>query len=208
MVTKKQKRTREIKVKKKKKNIRKSILILIVTIVVVFLGLLFISIFEYVFPPTHESTVRKKEKKLVILYFSDSSERFLKPEERYVLKRNNPTEQAGEVVKALLDGSKKRFINTFPENVILEKIRIDEEQTAYVSFDKGLVQRHPGGSASEMATIYSLTNSLIQNISDIKKVKILIEGKEAESLKGHISIKHPFTMNRDLLAPGSKEGSS
>lgn len=206
MGTKKQKRTSEIKVKKKKRSVRKSVLFLIVTSVVVFLILLFVSLFEYVFPPTKDAVVKKKEKQLVVLYFSDANERFLKPEERYVPKTNTPTEQATEVVKALLDGSKTKLVNTFPEKVTMDSIRIDEGQTAHVSFGSSLVSGHPGSSASEMATIYSLTNSLIKNVSGIKKVKLLIAGKEVESIKGHINTRHPFTMNREMFAPGSKEG--
>lgn len=206
MATKKQKRTTEIKDRKKKKSIRKSVLFLIVAAVVVFLILLFVSIFEYVFPPTNDTMAKKKEKQQVVLYFSDANERFLIPEKRYIPKEKNQEDQAKEVVKALLDGSKTKLVNTFPDKVTVENVKIDEAQTAYVSFDSTLVQHHPGSSASEMATIYSLTNSLIQNVSGIKKVKLLIDGKEIESIKGHINTKHPFTMNKELLAPGSKEG--
>jgi len=206
MGTKREKRTTDIKVKKKKKNIRKSFLFFIVAVVVVFLILMFVSLFEYVFPPTKDTVTKKKEKQQVTLYFSDANERFLIPEKRYIPKENNPEEQAREVVKALLDGSKTKLINTFPEKVKLESIKIEEGQTAYVSFDHNLVQLHPGSSASEMATIYSLTNSLIQNVPGIKKVKLLISGKEIESIKGHIDTRQPFTMNKELLAPGSKEG--
>ncbi len=206
MGTKKQRRTSEIQGKKKKKTMRKSILFFIITMIVVFLVLMFVSLFEYLFPPTNETVAKKKEKQLVVLYFSDANERFLIPEKRYIPKENNPNEQAKEVVKALLDGSKGKLVNTFPEKVRLESVTIDEGQTAHVSFDNNLVLRHPGGSASEMATIYSLTNSLIKNISGIKKVKLLIAGKEIGSIKGHINTKLPFTMNKELLPPGSKEG--
>jgi hypothetical protein len=205
MGTKKQKRTTEIRGKKKKRSIRKSVLFLIVTIVIIFLVLFFITLFDHVFPPTKDTTAKKKEKQLVVLYFSDANERFLVPEKRYIPKENKPDEQAREIVKALLDGSKTKLINTFPEKVTLEKISIDSTQTAHVSFDNSLVERHPGGSASEMATIYSLTNSLIHNIPGIKKVKLLISGKEIESISGHINTIHPFAMNKELLAPGSKE---
>ncbi len=54
---------------------------------------------------------------------------------------------------------------------------------------ESLVANHPGGSAAEMATVYSLTNTLTANLPAIKKVKILIGGKERESLKGHIGLK-------------------
>jgi cell division protein YceG involved in septum cleavage len=205
MATKKKRRTDEIKVKKKRKRMKKSILFLIITTVVACLILLFVTIFEYVFPPTKDNVARK-EKQEVVLYFSDANERFLVPEKRYIPKGENDQAKARELVKALLEGSKTKLVRTFPEGVALDNVRIDDKQTAYVSFDKNLIKQHPGGSTSEMATIYSLTNTLIRNINSIKRVKLLIDGKEVESIKGHVDTKQPFTMNKDMLAPGAKEG--
>lgn len=205
MVTKRKIRTDEIKVKKKKKRMRKSVLFLIVVSIVAFLIIFFVVLFEYVFPPT-KGSVAKREKQEVVLYFSDMNERFLVAEKRYVPKEESVEGQAGEIVKALLDGSKAKLVNTFPEKVSLESIKIDDKKTAYVSFDNNLTQYHPGSSASEMTTIYSLTNTLIRNINGIKKVKLLVDGKEVESIKGHIDTRHPFSMNKEMLAPGSREG--
>jgi hypothetical protein len=52
-----------------------------------------------------------------------------------------------------------------------------------------------------MATIYSLTDSITQNIPGIKKVKILVEGKEIPSIKGHISTKKAFSPDLELIIP-------
>ena len=205
MVTKKKRRTDEIKGKKKRKHMKKSLLFLIITTIVACLILFFIILFEYVFPPTKKN-MAKKEKQEVVLFFSDANERFLVPEKRYIPKEETPENKAREIVKALLDGPKTKLVNTFPEKAYLESIKIDDKQTAYVSFDENLIKFHPGGSASEMATIYSLTNTLTRNISGIKGVKLLIGGKEVESIKGHVDTRQPFIMNKDLLAPGSKEG--
>jgi len=205
MATKKKRRTDEIKVKKKKKRMKKSFLFLIVATVVACLILFFVIIFEYVFPPTKDA-VAKKEKQEVVLYFSDANERFLVPEKRYISKEDNDQAKARELVKALLEGSKTKLVSTFPEGAALDNIRIDDKQTAYVSFDKNLIKQHPGGSASEIATIYSLTNTLMRNITSIKRVKLLIGGKEVDSIKGHVDTRQPFTMNKDILAPGAKEG--
>ncbi len=205
MVTKKKRRTDEIRGKKKKKKMKKSLLFLIVITTVACLILFFVILFEYVFPPTQKN-VAKREKQEVVLYFSDANERFLIPEKRYIPKEESSEAKAKEIVKALLDGSKMKLVNTFPEKVTVESVKIDDKQIAYVSFDENLIKYHPGGSASEMATIYSLANSLTRNIRDIKGVKVLIGGKEVESLKGHIDTRQPFNMNKELLAPGSKEG--
>jgi hypothetical protein len=205
MVTKKKRRTDEIRVKKKKKRMKKSFLFLIVATVVACLILFFVIIFEYVFPPTKDA-VAKKEKQEVVLYFSDANERFLVPEKRYIPKEESDEAKAKDLVKALLEGSKTKLVSTFPEGVTLDNIRIDDKQTAYVSFDKNLIKQHPGGSASEMATIYSLTNTLTRNVNSIKRVKLLIDGKEVDSIRGHVDTRQPFTMNKDMVAPGAKEG--
>ncbi|MGC9976328.1 MAG: GerMN domain-containing protein [Syntrophales bacterium] len=205
MATKKMRRTDEIKVKKKKKRMKKSLLFFIVATIVASLVLFFVIIFEYVFPPTKHA-VAKKEKQEVVLYFSDANERFLVPEKRYISKEDNDEAKARELVRALLEGSKTKLVSTFPEGVALDNITIDDKQTAYVSFDKNLIKQHPGGSASEMATIYSLTDTLISNVSSIKRVKLLIGGKEVDSIKGNVDTRQPFTMNKDILAPGAKEG--
>ncbi|NTW17671.1 MAG: GerMN domain-containing protein [Syntrophaceae bacterium] len=205
MVTKRKRRTDEIKVKKKKKRMKKSFLFLIVLSIIALLILFFVILFEYVFPPT-KGSVAKREKQEVLLYFSDANERFLVAEKRYVLKEESMEGQAKEIVKALLDGSKTKLVNTFPEKVSLESIRIDDKSTAHVSFDNKLIQLHPGSCASEMITIYSLTNTLIRNVNGIKRVKLLVDGKEVDSIKGHINARQPFIMNKDMMAPGSREG--
>jgi spore germination protein GerM len=206
MATKKQKRITELKNRKKKKDTRKLIIAIIGLAVVGFLIFFFVTLFNVIYPPIGGRTDSKgsKEKQVVTLYFSDANERFLVPEKRFVAKKETPVQQAGEIVKALLDGSKTGKVNTFPPEVTLKDVKIENNSTVFVSFSKNLVQDHPGGSASEMATVYSLTNSLTANIPEIKAVRILIEGRDVDSLKGHISLKQPFSFNREYLAQDVK----
>lgn len=205
MATKKQRKTREVKAKKKKKNMRVFFLSLILTITVGFLVFFFLSLFDYIYPPTtgKDMTASKREKQEVQLYFSDSNERFLTPEVRYIPKKKSINGKAEELVKALLEGSKTGLVNTFPGETKLQSVKVTKNGTAYVSFGKNLIEFHPGGSTSEITTIYSLTNTLSLNIPNIKRVKLLINGKELKTIKGHIDTKHPFMLNRELLAQRS-----
>jgi hypothetical protein len=210
MATKKQRRTDEVKHKKTKKNRRFLLLSVIIGVSVVFLVLFFITLFDYIYPPASGkyAAAKKKDKQEVTLFFSDANERFLIPEKRFIPKENGPEGQAQEMVKALLAGSKTGLVNTFPENAEIESVKIEGGETLLVNFSESLAATHPGGSTAEMATVYSLTNTLTVNMPAIKKVKILIGGKERESLKGHIGLKNPFTINRELIAPPApqKEG--
>jgi flagellar basal body-associated protein FliL len=205
--SKKQTRSVDIKNKKKKKGARILILSLIISCVLGFLVFFFLTLFDSVYPPVTGKGGKEKsrERQQVTLYFSDTNERFLFPEKRYVPQDKAREGQATELIKALVDGSKTGLVNTFPPKTDIISVKIESDQTARINFGQNLVANHPGGSASEMATVYSLTNTLVTNIPEIKKVKILIEGKEQESLKGHIDIRNPFSFNKELIAPVSTE---
>jgi hypothetical protein len=210
MATKKQRRTDEVKHKKTKKSRRVLLLSVIIVVSVVFLAIFFITLFDYIYPPAagKHTAAKKRDKQEVTLFFSDANERFLVPEKRFIPKENEPEAQAREMVKALIAGSKTGLVNTFPEKAELQGVNREGDDTLSVNFRESLVANHPGGSAAEMATVYSLTNTLTTNLPAIKRIRILIGGKERESLKGHIGLHNPFMMNRELIAPAAppKEG--
>jgi hypothetical protein len=205
MSTKKQRRSDNFKDRKKKKSTRIAYLVAIIGGVVLLLVLFFVILFNALFPPVGMEALKKKEKRIAEIYFSDSQERFLVAEKRYIYKEEDPAEQAKEVVKALLDGSKTGNVNTFPPHVALRDVKVDKDGVAQVNFSANLSKSHPGGSTAEMATIYSLTNTLTANVPAIKAVIILIEGKELPSLKGHISTVNSFKPDPDLYAPVKEE---
>ncbi len=210
MATKKQRRTDEVKHKKTKKSRRVLLLSVIVVVSVVFLAIFFITLFDYIYPPAagKHTAAKKRDKQEVTLFFSDPNERFLVPEKRFIPKEEESEAQAREMIQALIAGSKTGLVNTFPEKAELQGVKREGEETLSVNFRESLVANHPGGSAAEMATVYSLTNTLTTNLPAIKRIRILIDGKERESLKGHIGLRNPFMMNRELIAPAAppKEG--
>jgi len=210
MATKKQRRTDEVKHKKTKKSRRFLLLSAIVVVSVVFLAIFFITLFDYIYPPAagKHTAAKKRDKQEVTLFFSDANERFLVPEKRFIPKEKEPEAQAREMIQALIAGSKTGLVNTFPEKAELQGVKREGEDILSVNFRESLVANHPGGSAAEMATVYSLTNTLTTNLPAIKRIRILIGGKERESLKGHIGLQNTFMMNRELIAPAAppKEG--
>ena len=207
MTTKRQRRSENIKEKKTKKSTRILYLSLILGGIFVLLVLFFVTLFNLIFPPVDMDALKKKEKQIAKIYFSDPQERFLMPEKRYVIKENDAAAQTKEIVKALIEGSKAGLVNTFPAGVVLIDVKVGDDGIAFVNFSKNLIKKYQGGSTAEMATIYSLTNSITQNIPSIKKVKILVEGKELSSIKGHISTQKAFSPDLELLIPEKEKNS-
>jgi hypothetical protein len=202
MASKKQRRTEEVRTRKKKKGWRNALLALIAVALVGLLIFFFVTLFDALFPPSGKGTA-KKEKREVVLYFSDANERFLVPEKRFVAKEASDEEQAREIVKALVAGSKAGNVATLPEKAEVQGVRIRKDGTAEVSFGRALVSAHPGSTASEAATVQSLANTLSANIPAVKRVQILADGKEMATIRGHLDTRKPFAP-KDLTAPGAR----
>lgn len=208
MSTKKQRRTLQVRQRKNKQKMKTSLLVVILTVTVSFLILFFVTLFHFVYPPAagRDAASRNRDKLELTLYFTDANERFLVPEKRFIAKEEEQAELAEALVKSLIEGSKTGLCSTFPPKAELRKVWIETDQTACVSFGKNLARLHPGSGTSEMATIYSLTNTLLANLPDVKRVRILIDDKEAESIRGHISLKNPFFFNPEIIAPAARAG--
>ncbi|MBW1775858.1 MAG: GerMN domain-containing protein [Deltaproteobacteria bacterium] len=114
---------------------------------------------------------------------------------RFRLEPDNVVQRARVMVSALIDGPKAALTPTLPAETKLLALHVTDSGTAYVDFSRVISEKHPGGSLSELLTIFSVVNTLSLNIPEIKAVKILIEGREAKTLAGHIDIRFPFRPN-------------
>lgn len=126
------------------------------------------------------------------LYFADRNNSYLKSELRVMQQPRDPVEFGRAIVEALIEGPQKGLIRTIPAGTQLSAIYIDANQVCYIDLSETVRKKHPGGTHSELLTIYSMVNSLILNVSEIKRVKILVEGNEAATLAGHIDLQFPF----------------
>ena len=142
---------------------------------------------------------QKKEEKNILLYFSDENEEYLIGERNKITKKDRLEEEAKELVAELIQGPKGKLIPTLPPQTRLLSLHVDEEGLAKVSFSKAFTTDHPGGSSAEIMTVYSIVNSLTANFPQIKRVQILVEGKEIESIAGHLSLKKPIPSKSDLI---------
>lgn len=141
----------------------------------------------------------KFRKEITHLYFADPDEQFLKAEERVLPIHKTTLENARAAIEALISGPKGNLSRTIPEGTKLLSIYFTPDKTAYIDFDETITEKHPGGSTSELLTIYSIANTLTLNFSEIDNVKILISGRECTTLAGHIFTQQPFSANLLLI---------
>ena len=62
-------------------------------------------------------------------------------------------------------------------------------------FSRQLVDFHPGGSLTELLSIYSIANSLSESFPYIRQIQILVAGEVRQTLKGHVRIDQPIYAN-------------
>jgi len=142
---------------------------------------------------------RQTHKIAAHLYFADRNSSFLTSELRVMHQPDNPVEFGRAIVEALIKGPQKGLVRTIPVATQLRAIYIGPDQVAYIDLSQAVKKKHPGGTNSELLTIYSVVNTLILNVSEIKRVKILVDGDEAPTLAGHIDLQDPFKAHMLLI---------
>ena len=101
-------------------------------------------------------------------------------------------------VEALLAGTDdKKLTAVFPKKAKLRKVSVSGG-VAKVDFDKNLISGFVGGSTGEEMLVGSLVNTLTE-FPEIKKVQILVEGKEIDSLSGHLDLSKPVERMSELI---------
>jgi spore germination protein GerM len=109
-----------------------------------------------------------------------------------------PAEQARAIVEAQLAPVAPQ-VSAIPPEVKLRDIFITERGDAFVDLSGDVTTRHPGGSLNEIFTVYSLVNALTVNLPAITRVQILVDGKEVDTLAGHVDLRHPLAKSLEWV---------
>jgi spore germination protein GerM len=190
--------------RKKRKKGKSGVKGVLVTLVVIGTGIALLSLFRQEISRFVRPWIEKRGliegKREAILYFSDQEAEFLIGEKREISKKEEVEEEAQEVIRELIKGPKGRLLPTLPSQTEVLSLHLDDKGTAKVDFSRTLTRNHPGGSSAEMMTVYSVVNTLIVNFPVIKRVQFLVEGKEIESITGHLSLNRPIVSKPDLIS--------
>ena len=133
-------------------------------------------------------------------YVSDDGLR-LRPEEREVLLGTGTAQQARHIVEAQLEPVQAPMASAIPEGTKLKELFISDKGEAYVDLTSEVSTNHPGGSLDEILTVYTIVDALTDNLPAITAVQILIDGKEVDTLAGHVDLRRPLTKNLTWVEP-------
>jgi spore germination protein GerM len=132
-----------------------------------------------------------------LFYVSDDGTR-LTSVEREVPYAEGP-EQAREIINAQIAPVGGPLTSAVPPGTALRAVYITERGDAYVDLSGEAVTAHPGGTLNELLTVYTIVYALTINLPAVHSVQILIDGREVETLAGHVDLRQPLAKSLGLV---------
>lgn len=136
--------------------------------------------------------VKKEEAKEITIkyYFPDENGEKLLPVTKKVkiLEKDKYKTAINELLKG---ASNKKMITIIPKKTKLRSVKV-KDGVATVDFSGDIAKYFVGGSTGEELMVASIVNTLTE-FSEIKSVKILVDGKEVETIAGHMDLTEPIS---------------
>ena len=70
-----------------------------------------------------------------------------------------------------------------------------ERGEAYVDLSREAASAHPAGTAAELLTTYTIVSAITINLPAVNSVQVLVDGKEVDTLAGHVDERRPLSKN-------------
>lgn len=195
--------------KKKRALSRRAVILAALSLVLIALSVLFYTgggrekikhLAESIMPKSASSEEEPAGRIRITLFFLADEDDLLHRETREIDAGPTPADEAERALVELIKGSERDFLSPVPPQTRVRQVFVNEDGTAYVDFGKEIMEKFSYGSSSELAAVYSVVNTLIVNFKSIRRVVILVEGAERETLGGHVDLTRPFTSDLSLVA--------
>jgi spore germination protein GerM len=135
------------------------------------------------------------------LYFASEDGRGLVPVQQEVPLAEGVVAQARALIEAQLSAkAPPPLVSAIPEGTTLRGLFVSNRNEAFVDLDATVRDKHPGGSMNELFTVYTIVNAITGNLRDVQGVQLLIDGREVDTLAGHVDLRRPLRKNESLIA--------
>ena len=134
------------------------------------------------------------------LFFASEDGRGLLPSEQEIPLAEGTVAQARALVEAQLSATPPApLVNTIPAGTTLRGLYVSDRNEAFVDLGSVVRDKHPGGSMNELLTVFTIVNAITTNLPDVESVQLLIEGREVDTLAGHVDLRRPLRKNESLI---------
>lgn len=136
-----------------------------------------------------------------LFYISDDGAELIQVP-REVPFGDTPALQARHIVQAQLEAPAKGFVSAIPAGVKVRSLFLGAHGEAYVDLSPEIMKGHHGGSLDEALAVFAIVNAVTSNLPDVRSVQILVDGKEVDSLAGHIDLREPINRANAWIRKG------
>jgi hypothetical protein len=136
---------------------------------------------------------------IATLYYGTPDGQALAAVKREVPLGEGPREQGRQILQSQLEEAPAPYLSLIPRGTTLRAFYITDRGDAFVDLSAEASTLHPGGSTYELLTIYAIVNAVTANLSSVERVQILIDGKQADTLAGHVDLRRPFERDTVLV---------
>jgi len=132
------------------------------------------------------------------LFYISEDGMSLAPVQREVPFGASVADQARAIVEAQIAASPP-LVSAIPGDTKLRQVFVTERGDAFVDLSGEVTAKHAGGALDEVLTVYSIVDALTVNLPAITRVQILVDGKEVDTLAGHVDLRHPLAKSMDWV---------
>jgi spore germination protein GerM len=126
-----------------------------------------------------------------LFYVSDDGSELV-PVSQEVPYGETPSEQARRIAEAQLQAPPAGLTSAIPAGTKIRALFLTPRGDAYLDVSHDIITDHTGGSLDEALTVFAIVNALTVNLPDVSAVQILVDGKEVDTLVGHVDLRHPL----------------
>jgi Sporulation and spore germination len=107
----------------------------------------------------------------------------------------DPVERSRQLLQSLISNPPTPGQRTLPADATVLAFYILPDGTAIADFSDALVSEMPSGILSEGMAVDSIAQTLENNVTGLRRLKILIHGQEVDTLAGNVDLTGFFDLN-------------
>jgi len=152
--------------------------------------------------PTTADTSGARRIQATLFYVSDDGAELVQVV-REVPFGATPAEQARHILEAQVQAPPDGYASAIPAGTKVRSVFLGTHGEAYVDLGPEVATGHGGGSLDEALAVFAIVNAITSNLPDVHAVQILVDGKEVDSLAGHVDLRQPIRRAGNWIRKGS-----
>jgi hypothetical protein len=132
------------------------------------------------------------------LFYATAEGDALSPVQREVPLADGLVAQGRQILIMQFAPPPPPYISAIPAGTTLRAFYVTDKGDAFVDVS-GISAAHPGGSLTELLTVHAIVNAVTANLPAVQRVQILVDGKEVDTIAGHVDLRQPLSRDTSLV---------